>query len=101
MLQDSRFIKIKNVLTKKVIMKKVNKISLYNLSKVGLSDKEMSMINGGYSGCVGVCFESVCRCAEDAYGEFYSTEGVIEQHSNTDAENTNTQQILKGTHPGY
>lgn len=67
-------------------MKKVSKISLYNLSKVGLSDKEMSMINGGYSGCVAICLNSVCRCVEDGYGEFSSSKGVIEQHSDTTAE---------------
>lgn len=69
-------------------MKKVSKISLYNLSKVGLSDKEMSMINGGYgsSGCWAICLDSVCRCVEDGYGEFSTSQGVIEQHSDTRVE---------------
>lgn len=82
-------------------MKKVSKISLYNLSKVGLSDKEMSMINGGYSGCVSLCLNSVCRCAEDAYGEFSSTEGVIERHSDTTVDKDASDEATKGGQPSY
>lgn len=69
-------------------MKKVNKISLYNLSKVGLSDKEMSMINGGYgsSGCWAICLDAVCRCVEDGYGEFSTSEGITQDHSNSKVE---------------
>lgn len=103
MLQDSRFIKIKNVLTKKVIMKKVSKISLYNLSKVGLSDKEMSMINGGYNGpklCWAICLDAVCRCVEDGYGEFSTSAGVTQDHSNSKVEQNALDEHFK-KNPSY
>lgn len=78
-------------------MKKVSKISLYNLSKVGLSDKEMSMINGGYGGpgCVVICSDSICRCVEDGYGGYSTSQGVIEQHSDTKAEKALSDDVFE------
>lgn len=67
-------------------MKKVSKISLGNLSKVELSDKEMSLINGGYGNitrCLAICFDAICRCVEDAYGEFSTSEGITKEQANS------------------
>lgn len=84
-------------------MKKVSKISLYNLSKVGLSDKEMSMINGGYGGstfCWAICLDAVCRCVEDGYGEFSTSAGITQQHSDSKVESGALDKSTKDT-PSY
>lgn len=72
-------------------MKKVSKISLHNLSKAELADKEMNLLRGGNGSgslCVGICGDSICRCVENDSGAFDSSEKIMNAHIDTDAENT-------------
>ena len=49
----------------------------------------MSLINGGYGRpnmCWAICLDAVCRCVEDGYGEFSTSEGVVKEHANSTVE---------------
>ena len=46
-------------------MKKLNKISLHNLSQTEMANREQKMLKGGrLCACVGVCLGDACVCTE-------------------------------------
>lgn len=61
------------------------------------------MINGGgygNPGCWAICLDAVCRCVEDGHGEFSTSEGVTQEHSNSKVEqNAFDEQFKKN--PSY
>lgn len=84
-------------------MKKVSKISLHNLSKAGLADKEMNMLRGGAGSgalCWVVCTGTICRCVENSSGNFDTSEGITENNQDSKAAKDQLDQIHKGNVSG-
>lgn len=71
-------------------MKKMTKISLHNLSKTELAEKEQKLLKGGVCGCAGYC---PCRYAGSQEGPNDSFYGGS---STGDNENANTTQNWSG-----
>lgn len=84
-------------------MKKVSKISLHNLSKAGLADKEMNLLRGGNGSgtlCWVVCTGTVCKCVENASGEFATSEGITEDNADPKTAEDQLNKMHKGNVSG-
>lgn len=80
-------------------MKKVSKISLHNLSKAGLADKEMNLLRGGAGSggiCWAICLDTVCRCVENDSGNFDTSERIAESNSDSKAQVADLDWAHKG-----
>lgn len=69
-------------------MKKLNKISLHNLSQTEMANREQKMLKGGrLCACVGVCLGDACVCTEvDDTGLFPLSENNTNVYDGSDAD---------------
>ncbi|WP_106831611.1 TIGR04149 family rSAM-modified RiPP [Parabacteroides pacaensis] len=84
-------------------MKKIRSIKLHDLSHVEMENKEMNCLRGGYrTWCVAICLDSICKCAEDVYGGFSTSQSIVETYeSSTVVEEQTITFIANGDTPGY
>lgn len=59
-------------------MKKLNKISLHNLSQAEMASREQNLVRGGYTcACASVCMDDACICKEDISGNFSTSNSAM------------------------
>lgn len=83
-------------------MKKIKTIKLHDLSHVEIENKEMNCLRGGYrTWCIAICLDSICKCAEDEYGGFSTSQSITETYDSTQITEESTIEYASRETPGY